>query len=200
MPSIVDGTEVLFNDVRAPILAALSSQLNVVAPFRLEGRVKLEIKRNGERIYWRQFQSLGSSPDPLVRVSAEGRLTQWPDRQFTVLADAINQDGSPNSADNPAVPGSVVTVFVTGLGEFDAPVWAADYGDGKTRPANRYVVRTSSERADEAKAVTILGRTVGVTAVRLRVPDNARRVLHFWIEPPNSTPNFAPTNFVHVRE
>jgi uncharacterized protein (TIGR03437 family) len=31
-------------------------------------------------------------------------------------AAALNQDGSLNSADNPAAPGSIVSVFATGLG------------------------------------------------------------------------------------
>jgi uncharacterized protein (TIGR03437 family) len=38
-----------------------------------------------------------------------------------VHAAALNQDGTINSADNPAAPGTVVTVFATGLGPITPP-------------------------------------------------------------------------------
>jgi uncharacterized protein (TIGR03437 family) len=38
-------------------------------------------------------------------------------------AKALNEDGTPNSADNPAVAGSTITLFATGLGQ--ATPWTA---------------------------------------------------------------------------
>jgi uncharacterized protein (TIGR03437 family) len=39
----------------------------------------------------------------------------------SVYAAALNQDGTVNSANNPAAPGSIVTVFATGLGPISPP-------------------------------------------------------------------------------
>ncbi len=200
IPTAFDGTEVLFNGVRAPILAALSSQLNVVAPLGLEPNVWMEIKRNGERIYLRNLRWFTNNPDPMLLVTKTGAAIASPESPYLLLADALNEDGSRNLSGNPAVPGSVVTVFTTGLGALDSSLSEAGYGDGTTRPAQRFIVRTESGRIDDVETVTLPGRSVAVAAVRFRVPEVPRGVLHFSIAPSYASDNFAPGNFIYVGE
>ena len=44
-------------------------------------------------------------------------------------AEALNDDGTANSARNPAAPGSLVTVFATGLGQLNDAAPEQDFGE-----------------------------------------------------------------------
>jgi len=98
------GVQVTFDGTPAPLLWVQDSQINAVVPW-----------------------SLTPGTNTQVCVSSGGAQTNcltWPVAQtapgvFTVdgtHAAALNQDGSINSATNPAAPGSIVSVFATGLG------------------------------------------------------------------------------------
>lgn len=198
LPTDFEGSEVLFNGIRAPLLAAHSSQLNVVVPQELEGNIWMEVRRHGERVFLRHLRWSSLDPDPLLSVTAEGEAIPSPASPYVLLADALNQDGTRNSQENPAAPGSLVTVFVTGLGALDARLPDAGCGDGAARPVQEYQVRTESGRLAEVEVLTVPGRTVAVAGVRFRVPEAPGGVLHFSITPAYSTSGFAPGNFLYV--
>jgi uncharacterized protein (TIGR03437 family) len=151
-------------------------------------------------VYLRHLRWYVNNPDPLIQVTDAGAATVSPDSRHVLLADALNEDGTRNSAENPAAPGSEVTVFATGLGTLETPVPDGGYGDGVTRPSQRYIARVPPARSIEAETVTVRGRTIAVGAVRFRVPEDARRVLHFSIEPSYTTSQAVPSNFVFVGE
>jgi uncharacterized protein (TIGR03437 family) len=108
-PTQAANVEVTFDGTPAPLLWVQDAQINVVAPW-----------------------SLTPGQTTQVCVSYIGVKTNcltWPVVEtapavFTVdglHAAALNQDGTINSADNPAVPGSIVSVFATGLGPITTP-------------------------------------------------------------------------------
>lgn len=84
----------------------------------------MEISRNGSIIYTWPVNLGTRSPASLLRFDAAGKLDfyQAPDYQdvFSThpvpLADVINQDGTANSAANPAPRGSTVTIIASGFG------------------------------------------------------------------------------------
>ena len=102
------GIQVTFDGIPAPLLWVQDSQINAIVPWSL-------------------------TPGKLVQVcvSINGARTNcltWPVEQtavsvFTVdgVHAALNQDGSINSAGNPAAFGSIVSVFATGLGPISPP-------------------------------------------------------------------------------
>jgi uncharacterized protein (TIGR03437 family) len=93
------GTRVFFNGLEAPIGYASASQLNVVAPWGIEGMAAVDIEV--------QYEGAMSNTLSLsVALAAPG-----------VFAAAWNEDGTVNSASNPAARGSVVTLWVTGQGQ-----------------------------------------------------------------------------------
>jgi uncharacterized protein (TIGR03437 family) len=103
-PTKAANVEVTFDGKPAPLLWVQDVQINAVAPWRL---------------------TPGKTTQ--VCVSYNQKTTNcltWPVQQvapgvFTVdgvHAAALNQDGTVNSADHPAPPGSIVAVFATGLG------------------------------------------------------------------------------------
>jgi uncharacterized protein (TIGR03437 family) len=198
LPTIADDTEVLFNGERAAILAASGSQLNVVAPQGLDGNVWMEINRRGERVFLRNLRFRSTNPAPLLRIAPEGRAIATPEAPYFLLADAFNEDGSANSAENPAAPGSVVTVLATGLGSLNAPLPITGFGDGVARPALDYVVRWESGRIEPLEIRTAPGRTIAVIELRFRIPDEARNTFPFSIELPDTSGSFVPANFVFV--
>ena len=100
------GITAIFGGALAPILYATPNQINLVAPFSLlPGTVRVELRRDG---------ALVAAFDRAVSQTHPGLFTVNGLR-YGPLA-ALNQDGSINSASNPAFPGSVVSLFATGLG------------------------------------------------------------------------------------
>jgi uncharacterized protein (TIGR03437 family) len=108
-PTQAANVEVTFDGTPAPLLWVQDSQINAVAPW-----------------------SLTPGQDTQICVTyngAKANCLSWPVAQaapgvFTVdgvHAAAVNQDGTINSANNPAPPGSIVSVWATGLGPITPP-------------------------------------------------------------------------------
>jgi uncharacterized protein (TIGR03437 family) len=107
-PTQSGGAEVIFDGTPAPLLWVQDSQINLAVPWSVAG------------------------PTTQICVTynnAETNCLTWPVAQaapgvFTVdgtYAAALNQDGTPNSASNPAPPNSIVSIFATGLGPVTPP-------------------------------------------------------------------------------
>lgn len=108
-PTQAANVEVTFDGIPAPLLWVQDSQINLVVPWSVTGD--------------------DARPGPATQVcvtynNVETNCLFWPVAQtapgvFTVdgvYAAAVNQDGTINSASNPAPPGSLVSVWATGLG------------------------------------------------------------------------------------
>ena len=105
------GTSVLFNGVAGAVLYTSGGQVGVVAPYALTGTsVQVSV----------QYQGLSTAPLTVpVAAAAPGVFTV--DGSGRGPAAALNQDGKPNSAANPAAAGTVVTLFATGEGQTSPP-------------------------------------------------------------------------------
>ena len=98
----------LINDQPAPLLFVSDGQINFVFPFGLEpeSRVWVKVERDGIPSNVFSIPVVATAP--------------------TVFVVVLNQDGVVNSAENPASPGSVVSLWATGVGEFSPAL-----GDGE---------------------------------------------------------------------
>jgi uncharacterized protein (TIGR03437 family) len=87
--------------------------VNAVVPFSLQpgGPRTLTIRKNGVDVASTQVHAVSADP-------AIFRILE-PDLSGFQPAAALNQDGTVNSAQNPAKPGSIVAVFGTGFGPLD---------------------------------------------------------------------------------
>lgn len=103
------GIRVLFDDVAAPLLYAGPAQVNAIVPREVYGRdiTRLRIVTPDGTI---------DGPSLAVRPSQPQVFRALSDNSLSMSALALNQDGTPNSASNPAPLGSVVTVWATGAG------------------------------------------------------------------------------------
>jgi uncharacterized protein (TIGR03437 family) len=106
-PKQLAGVQVTFNGTPGPLLYVQEAQINAIAPWSLQTGQTVQICV--------VYQS--ATTNCLSRTVAKahpGVLTV--DGYY---AAALNQDGTVNSAANPAQSGSVVSIFATGLGALD---------------------------------------------------------------------------------
>ena len=102
-----NGPRVYFGGMPAPVLFASATQVNAMVPFEVTGMsvVDLVMEFGGAKV------AAGGLP-----------LVPFAPGIFTVggsgvgQANALNQDGASNGADHPADAGSIVQLFVTGVG------------------------------------------------------------------------------------
>ena len=156
MPNTLGGTQVLFDGVAAPLLYVSQDQINAVTPF-----------------------ALVPGKETILRLTAAGGMVEFRVEVVTsrpaifgdgTAAAAMNQDGTINSASNPAKLGSVVAIWVTGTGAvFPAPT----DGEVTTDAREYYCCQISvldSRRADVLYAGAAPGIVAGVNQVNFRVP------------------------------
>lgn len=96
------GVTVTFNGVPAPLLWAQANHIEAVAPFELNGLTSaaVQVQYNG--------QVSNTFTVPVLAQNAD-------------ILTVVNSDWSVNSATNPAAQGSVVAIFLTGLGQTIPP-------------------------------------------------------------------------------
>jgi len=100
-------TRVLFNGTPAPMIYAWATQVAAIVPYSVTG---------GNAQVHVEYQGQTSDPFPVrVAASAPGVFTL--DSTGRGQAAALNQDGSINTAVNPAPAGSIVSLFATGEGQ-----------------------------------------------------------------------------------
>ncbi len=169
----LNGLRVTANGLPAPLLYAEAGQINLVTPFALSGdRVQFEIGRDGKEI---------AAFSVFLRPRHAGAFTATGE-PFGQLA-ALNQDGSVNSASNPASPGSIVSVFVTGLGAMtpQLPDGAVAMQIANT-PAVKPAVAVNSQAAEVLYMGNAPGLVQGIVQINLRLPnplpDNPYRLLY----------------------
>ncbi|MDQ6677906.1 MAG: SBBP repeat-containing protein [Acidobacteriota bacterium] len=98
-PTQLGGVQVLVGSKPAPLLYAGPNQINFQVPFQFYP-------------YTLQVITAATTLAP-IQIAQRNSLGLF--RLATGSAAALNQDGSVNSAANPAAPGSVVSLFATGL-------------------------------------------------------------------------------------
>jgi uncharacterized protein (TIGR03437 family) len=110
MPNSLGGVQVFINGSPVPLLYVSDSQVNAVAPLYLSGlTARVLVRFNGADTA--EFVATIMAALPEVFQRGDG------------TAAAINQDGSVNSADHPAPPGSVVAIWATGIGTTSFVFW-----------------------------------------------------------------------------
>jgi uncharacterized protein (TIGR03437 family) len=172
-PADVSGVQVLFDGVAGSVVFASATQLNVVVPFELGGPVTMVQV---------QFNGLASAQMPVSVVPAAIGVFSA-DTSGSGAAIALNADGSVNSADRPAAPGSVVTVWATGAGAaVDARVLTAQIdgqdaeilavGAGTIRGVIQVNVRIPAGAAAGALPVLLrVGESVSQSGITVAVSD-----------------------------
>ena len=102
--NVLANTQVFFDGIPAPLLYAQSRQINAIVPWGIQGGMTTEICV----VYLGQKTNCIEAP-----------VSQVSPGFFRIPSGtiaALNEDSTVNTIDNPAKPGSIVTLFVTGTG------------------------------------------------------------------------------------
>ena len=102
------GTQVMFDGVAAPIIYTQATHVSAVVPYGVSGKTFTQVLV----IYQGQASNVVSTP---VSTVMPGIFTAESTGQGQ--GSIVNQDGTVNSAGNPAPVGSVVSVYATGEGQ-----------------------------------------------------------------------------------
>jgi uncharacterized protein (TIGR03437 family) len=113
---------VTFSGTTAPLLYTSLKQINAVTPFEVAGQGSTQIA-----LYYQSQQVFLSS----IAVAASDPGIFSVDGSGSGQAIIVNQDGTLNSASNPAPRGSIVAMFGTGFGAMNPPL-----GDGVIAPTS----------------------------------------------------------------
>jgi uncharacterized protein (TIGR03437 family) len=108
----LSGIRVLFDGVPAPLLYISTNQVNAVVPYTVVGQKSTQII----------VDSQGQTSAPVsVSVVDSSPALFTADSSGQGQGAIANQDGSLNGANNPALRGTVVSIFATGEGQTDPP-------------------------------------------------------------------------------
>jgi uncharacterized protein (TIGR03437 family) len=155
------GTQILFNGTAAPLVFVSSGQITAQAPFELDGQFQapVELTYNGVMI------------QSSISVQAANPAVFTISNQPTGPAIALNQDGTLNSAANPAPAGSIVVFYATGTGQTAPPGLDGDEPPNSALPVPKLpvFVTIGSENADIFYAGDAPG-FVGLTQLNIGVP------------------------------
>jgi uncharacterized protein (TIGR03437 family) len=102
------NTQVLFDGVAAPMIYAVAGQVSAVVPYEIRGKSATQV----QVAYQNLASNIVSMP---VATTIPGIFTS--DASGHGQGAIINQDGTMNSASNPAPVGSIVAVYATGEGQ-----------------------------------------------------------------------------------
>lgn len=182
VPKSLAGVQVFFNDLAAPLLYVSDSQINAVVPFGVakQPAVRIRVVFDGT-----------SSPDfTAIVMMASPQIFQNPDQSAAV----VNQDGSINSIDHPAPPGSVVSMWVTGG-------MLPSTSDGEIPTGAHYFyccqVYAGSMLIRVPYSGAAPGMVSGVTQINFEVPGDAEGVTYVTVVAANRPSNPA---YVVVRK
>jgi uncharacterized protein (TIGR03437 family) len=160
LDSNLEQSLVYFDGIAAPLVYTSANQLAAVVPYSVAGQetTTVEVEYKGIRSPAVPMRVARSAP-AIFTLSASGQ------------AAALNQDGSINSVDNGAEPGSVVALYATGEGQTDPPGV-----DGKLalevypKPVLPVSVRVNGEYAKVLYAGAAPGLVAGAMQVNIQLP------------------------------
>ncbi len=155
------GVVVRFDGVRAHLLYASNTQLSAIVPYAAGGgNVRITVEYSGQT---------ATASVPFAQV-APGLFTA--DASGTGQAKAINQDGSENSASQPALPDTVISLFATGEGQTSPEgVDGKMAGSPAPRPVQTVTAFVDGRPAVVKYAGGIPGVVAGVMQVDVQIPE-----------------------------
>jgi uncharacterized protein (TIGR03437 family) len=157
------NSKVWFGNVAAPVISSTFSSAQVVVPYEVSGQATVQVTITTDDVASVPFAvQIAPSAPGVFTVSGNGQGQ----------AIAFGEDGLPNSPENPAGSGSILSVLCTGAGLI-SPSVATGVPIPTTTPSPVLPVTATVRgvQAEVDQAYSIPG-TIGQFVVDLRVPDS----------------------------
>jgi uncharacterized protein (TIGR03437 family) len=157
-------TQVLFDGVAVPIMYTSENQINAAAPYSINNKTTTNIVV--------VYDGVASAPLAAQIVPSAAALFTA-DSTGKGQGSILNQDSTPNSTYNPALPGSVVTLYATGMGVTNPLIsdGTAPQGTSAT-PVLPMTVTIGGQTAKVMSAYAAPG-LIGVLAANVQIPSSA---------------------------
>jgi uncharacterized protein (TIGR03437 family) len=160
----LEGTQVFFDSVPAPMIYTSAAQISAIAPFAIAGQhtTTLTVQYAGQTSAGTQIPVALASPGVFtINASGQGQ------------AAALNEDYSINGEATPAAPGSVITVYVTGAGQTSPASSDGSITTDNTLPvpAQSVTALLGGITADVLYAGGAPGIVSGVVQVNIKIPE-----------------------------
>jgi len=157
------GTQVVFDGMAAPLVYTEAGQVSAVVPYEVSGRTSTQV----QVVY--QGQASNVVPMPVTSVMP-GIFTD--DASGHGQGAVLNEDGTVNSATNPAAAGSIVFFYATGEGQ-TIPGGVDGQPDGSPAPvpvAQAVTVTVGGINAPVLYGGGVPGLVAGVLQVNAQIP------------------------------
>jgi uncharacterized protein (TIGR03437 family) len=155
------GVTVTIDGVAAPLLYVTANQINFQVPYEVEtGSAVMTVVNGGYQSNGFSFEVAVATPAILVD-SNQNSISQ-------------NIDGSMNAPGNPAAPGSIVVVYMTGIGPLDNPLATGQLAP--LSPLSSAELDYSATIGGQSVQVLYLGMTpgfLGLAQANIMMPDVA---------------------------
>jgi uncharacterized protein (TIGR03437 family) len=167
-PTTLSNTQVLFDGTPAPVIAVTSGQIDVMVPYGVSGRASTAVQ-----VSYLGVTSAAINYTVAATVPGIYTLNEAGSGQGAIL----DQNLSPNGSNNPAAPGSVVAVYMTGEG-ITSPAsttgeLAPTNGSGLNHPNLTVTATVGGVAAQVQYSGSAPGIVYGVMQVNVQIPANA---------------------------
>ena len=157
----LDGVEVRFDGLPAPLLYVQDALIQLQAPAGLHGRARAVVE------VWWQGALRTRMNVPVEDIAPRFFLLEGAEGQV----QAMNEDGNVNVPENPAPRGSTVSVYATGSGLWDRPLpdGAPAPAEPVLQPRQAVTVEVDGRPAEVISTAAAPG-LVGTLQVNVRIP------------------------------
>ena len=164
--STLAGTQVFFDGYAAPLIYSSSTAVSAIVPYEIAGSstTSVMIQFQGTRSNNLTIPVLNSVPG-IFTINASG---------FGQGA-IVNEDGTVNSSQNGADPGSVVSIYATGGGQTDPPSVDGAIATEAATTKLQVKVQIAGENAEVLYGGAAPGEPSGVLQVNARIPADVPR-------------------------
>jgi uncharacterized protein (TIGR03437 family) len=152
LPFVLANTVVFFGNIPAPLISVQASSIMCFVPFEIIAPSQIAVSSNGQMSNAALTGIVPSSPQVL---------------------NVVNQDGTVNSANHPAKAGSVITLYISGLGQTN-PQSDDGLTNGNPLPVPLAAVTVYFPATPSAVTPQFVGAApgliAGITQVNVQVP------------------------------
>ncbi len=168
VPNILAGTQVLFNGLPAPVLYTSIGEVGAMVPFGIDPWGINGLATQVQIVYDERW----SQALPVPVVPADPALFAQ-DGTGGGPGSILNSDGTVNSFDNPAAPGSAIALLATGVGITTQPREDGKVPDDATpfTPALPITVLLDGQPSKILSVTSAPGMVQGFVQIKVKIPE-----------------------------